>query len=194
MVNTERNIRARWGLGTRLVISTLPHSLKKLYRIRSPLSMEVKSFWRWPQIYACNPLHGANINITIRLNFLWHAHQVVLFHPMDVDSLWFVDYKITPWSISYNHAFGPALVQSMGEFIFYLLSCIAVCATEGWIKACFLRSDILVFEGALNLQKAKWLVGTRWSYTAPSGEALEKAETCWWSIQQERQPVHLYHR
>ena len=41
--------------------------------------MERKYLWRHLQIYACNPPHGVNINITILLNFLWHAHQMVLF-------------------------------------------------------------------------------------------------------------------
>ena len=36
-------------------------------------SMEVKYLWRR------NPRHGPNINITTQLNFLWCAHQMVLF-------------------------------------------------------------------------------------------------------------------
>ena len=38
-----------------------------------PSSMEVKYLWRR------NPRHGPNINITTQLNFLWCAHQMVLF-------------------------------------------------------------------------------------------------------------------
>ena len=63
-----------WTPSVNQVISTLPHSFKNCTQILLPSSMEVKSFWKHPQIYACNPLHGANINITIRLNFSWHAH------------------------------------------------------------------------------------------------------------------------
>lgn len=46
-------------------------------------------FWRRPQICACNPLHGANINITIRLNFFWHAHQMALFLSFHLCIRWF---------------------------------------------------------------------------------------------------------
>ena len=94
---------------------------------------------------------------------------------MDIDSLCRVDYKMTPWSASICHLALHLCKVWVGSFEHNLLSCIAIRATEGWITACFLRSHILVFEGALNLQKAfnGWL-GLDGSNTATSGEAPRK--------------------
>lgn len=54
--------------------------------------------------------------------------------------------------------YGPALVHDNGEcFLHNLLSCITECATTGRSMACLFVSNILVLEGTLGLQKAKWL-------------------------------------
>ena len=81
-----------WTPSVNQVISTLPHSFKKMYPNTFTIIDGSEIFWRHPQIYACNPLHGANINITVRLNSLWHAHQMVLFLSFHLCSL--VQYPI----------------------------------------------------------------------------------------------------